>query len=194
MTGQAIRGRRGRGVGVSEVRKAQQHQLTDGVASRAVALIRQRYPDFGPTLACEKLRELHGLSLSKETVRKLMIEAGLWKPRRQRAAQIHQPRNRRACVGELIQIDGSDHAWFEGRAEACTLLVYIDDATSRLMQLHFVPTESTFAYSEATRAYLERHGKPAAFYSDKASVPQHAGVDRVRARRHAVRPRALRAQ
>src|SRR4029078_11757241 len=77
---------------------------------------------------------------------------------------------RRACVGELIQIDGSDHAWFEGRAEACTLLVYIDDATSRLMQLHFVPTESTFAYLEAPRPSLERHGKPVAFYSDKASV------------------------
>ncbi len=146
------------------------NQLSDGIASRALALIRQRYADFGPTLACEKLRELHGVSLSKETIRKLMTEAGLWKPRRQRAAQIHQPRNRRACVGELIQIDGSDHAWFEDRAEACTLLVYIDDATSRLMQLHFVPTESSFAYFEATRAYLERHGKPVAFYNDKASV------------------------
>ena len=146
------------------------NQLSDGIASRALALIRQRYADFGPTLACEKLRELHGVSLSKETIRRLMIEAGLWKPRRQRAAQIHQPRNRRACVGELIQIDGSDHAWFEGRAEACTLLVYIDDATSRLMQLHFVPTESSFAYFEATRTYLERHGKPVAFYSDKAAV------------------------
>jgi len=146
------------------------NQLDAGLASRALALIQQRYPDFGPTLACEKLRELHGLTLSKETIRRLMTEAGLWKPRRQRAAQIHQPRNRRACLGELIQIDGSDHAWFEDRAEACTLLVYIDDATSRLMQLHFVPTESTFAYFEATRAYLERHGKPVAFYSDKASV------------------------
>ena len=91
------------------------NQLSEGVASRALALIRQRYADFGPTLACEKLRELHGVCLSKETIRKLMIEAGLWKPRRQRAAQIHQPRNRRACVGELIQIDGSDHAWFEDR-------------------------------------------------------------------------------
>ena len=146
------------------------NQLDAGLASRALALIQQRYPDFGPTLACEKLRELHGLTLSKETIRRLMTEAGLWKPRRQRAAQIHQPRNRRACLGELIQIDGSDHAWFEDRAEACTLLVYIDDATSRLMQLHFVPTESTFAYFEATRAYLKRHGKPVAFYSDKASV------------------------
>ena len=99
-----------------------------------------------------------------------MTLAGLWKPRRQRAAQIHQPRNRRACLGELIQIDGSDHAWFERRAAACTLLVFIDDATGRLMQLHLAPTESAFAYFEATRAYLEQHGKPVAFYSDKASI------------------------
>lgn len=146
------------------------HQLATGVAERAVELIRDRYADFGPTLACEKLRECHGLPLSKETVRRLMMEVGLWKPRRQRAAQVHQPRNRRACYGELIQIDGSDHAWFEERAPACTLLVFVDDATSRLMQLHFVPTESTFAYFEAARGYLERYGKPVAFYSDKAAV------------------------
>ena len=146
------------------------HQLSPGVAQRALSVIRDRYADFGPTLACEKLRECHGLVLGKETVRSLMTAAGLWKPRRQRAPQIHQPRNRRACLGELIQIDGSDHAWFEGRAPACTLLVFIDDATGRLMQLHFTPTESAFAYFQATRAYLERHGKPVAFYSDKASI------------------------
>ena len=70
----------------------------------------------------------------------------------------------------MIQIDGSDHAWFEDRTPRCTLLVFIDDATSRLMQLHFVPTESAFAYFEATRAYLEQHGKPVAFYSDKPSI------------------------
>lgn len=146
------------------------HQLEPGVAERAIALIRERYADFGPTLACEKLSERHGLVVGVETVRSLMIAAGLWVPRKQRAARIHQPRNRRACLGELIQIDGSDHAWFEERAPACTLLVFIDDATSRLMQLHFVPTESSFAYFEATRSYLERHGKPVAFYSDKASI------------------------
>lgn len=146
------------------------HRLAPDVAERATALIRDRYPDFGPTLACEKLRERHGLTLAKETVRVLMMAAGLWTPRKQRAAKIHQPRNRRACLGELIQIDGSDHAWFEDRAPACTLLVFIDDATSRLMQLHFVPTESSFAYFEATRTYLEEHGKPVAFYSDKASI------------------------
>jgi len=83
---------------------------------------------------------------------------------------IHQPRNRRSCLGELIQIDGSDHRWFEERAPACTLLVFIDDATSRLMTLHFTATESTFSYFEATRRYIEQHGKPMALYSDKASV------------------------
>jgi transposase len=146
------------------------HQLPPGTAERAIALIRERYADFGPTLASEKLLECHGLAVGKDTVRALMTAAGLWTPRRQRAVKIHQPRNRRDCLGELIQIDGSDHAWFEDRGPACTLLVFIDDATSRLMQLHFVPTESSFAYFEATRSYLEQHGKPVAFYSDKASI------------------------
>ncbi len=146
------------------------HQLPEGVASHALGLIRDRYADFGPTLACEKLRECHGVIVSKETIRRLMTEAGLWVPRRQRLAKVYQPRARRACLGELIQIDGSDHHWFEGRGPACTLLVYIDDATSRIMQLHFTATESTFSYFEATRSYLERHGKPVAFYSDKASI------------------------
>lgn len=145
-------------------------QLSPGLANQVLTLIRDRYSDFGPTLACEKLRELHGLRIATETVRALMTEAGLWIPRRQRAAKIYQPRNRRNCVGELIQIDGSDHTWFEDRAQACTLLVYIDDATSRLMHLHFTYSKSTFSYFEATRGYLERYGKPQAFYSDKATV------------------------
>jgi len=88
-----------------------------------MALIRERYADFGPTLACEKLCECHGFKLAKETVRRWMRDAGLWIPRKQRPPKIHQPRNRRACVGELVQIDGSDHRWFEERAPACTLLV-----------------------------------------------------------------------
>jgi transposase len=146
------------------------YQLADGTAERALNLIRDSYADFGPTLACEKLRECHGLVLSKETVRHLMTEAGLWIPRWQRPPKIYQPRARRSCLGELVQIDGSDHRWFEDRAPACTLLVYVDDATSRIMALHFTATESTFSYFEATRAYLELHGKPVAFYSDKASV------------------------
>ena len=146
------------------------YQLAPGLADLALTIIRERYSDFGPTLACEKLRECHGLMISKETCRRLMAEAGLWTPRKLRSAKIYQPRNRRHCVGELIQIDGSDHRWFEERGSACTLLVYIDDATSRLMHLHFTYSESTFSYFEATRRYLALHGKPQAFYSDQASV------------------------
>jgi transposase len=146
------------------------HQLPQTVLDRALGLIHERYAEFGPTLACEKLHESHGLVLSKETVRHLMTDAGLWVPRKQRPPKVYQPRARRACFGELVQIDGSDHRWFEDRAPACTLLVYVDDATSRLMTLHFTASESTFSYFEATRMYLEHFGKPVALYSDRASV------------------------
>lgn len=128
------------------------------------------YSDFGPTFAGEQISKELGINLSKETLRQMMIRAGLWVPRKLRAPKIHQPRYRRACCGELIQIDGCDHHWFENRAPACTALVYVDDATSRLMQLLFVKSESTFTYFDATRGYLEKHGKPLALYSDKASV------------------------
>lgn len=133
-------------------------QPVAGLESRVRGLIRDSYADFGPTLACEKLRERHGIEISPACVRRIMIDAGFWMPRKLRPPKVHQPRNRRACLGELVQIDGSDHAWFEDRAPACTLLVYVDDATSRLMALRFAPTESAFAYFEATRAYLECHG------------------------------------
>lgn len=154
------------------------NRLDARTADRALSIVRERYADFGPTLACEKLRECHGIRLAKETLRKLMVDAGLWVPRRQRPPKVYQPRARRACLGELIQIDGSEHAWFEERAPQCTLLVYVDDATSRLMELHFTQTESTFSYFEATRAYIERHGKPGAFYSDKASVFRNTSAER----------------
>ena len=132
-----------------------------------MALVRAHYPDFGPTFAAEKLAERHDLRIGRETLRQWMITAGLWKDRQQRLKPVHQPRYRRDCLGELIQIDGSDHRWFEERGPSCTLLVYIDDATSQLMHLKFVQTESTFDYFEATREYLDRYGKPVAFYSDK---------------------------
>jgi transposase len=153
-------------------------RLGDDEAQRALAIIRERYTDFGPTLACEKLYECHGIRLAKETLRRLMTDAGLWVPRRQRPPKVYQPRARRSCLGELIQIDGSEHPWFEDRAPQCTLLVYVDDATSRLMALHFTASESTFSYFEATRAYIERYGKPGAFYSDKASVFRNTAASR----------------
>jgi len=150
--------------------KASNHQLPQKTKLRAIKLIQTYYSDFGPTLACEKLLELHNLKLSVETVRQLMIGAGLWRPRRAKSPRIHQTRERRSCLGELCQVDGSPHDWFEGRAPRCTLLVFIDDATSRLMHLRFVKSETTFTYFEATQQYLLKHGKPRALYSDKYSV------------------------
>jgi hypothetical protein len=144
--------------------------MASGLAEAAMALVRERYADFGPTLAAEKLAELHSLRVSRETLRKWMVAAGLWTSRRARAVQVHQPRSRRECLGELVQIDGSEHPWFEDRGQPCTLLVFVDDATSRLMELRFVASESTFDYFESTKAYLRRHGKPTAFYSDKHSI------------------------
>src|SRR6202162_1182747 len=135
-----------------------------------LALIREHYPDFGPTLAVEKLIERHGLCVGVETLRQWMMAGGLGIARRHRLPSPHQPRRRRECLGELVQIDGSEHAWFEDRGETCTLLAFVDDATSRLMQLQFVASESAFDYFRAPRAYLEAHGKPVAFYSDKHGI------------------------
>jgi hypothetical protein len=145
------------------------NKITDEVRDQAVRLVRSAYPDFGPTLAAEMLAERHQLKVSRETLRKWMIGAGLWLSREQRR-RFHQPRPRREALGELVRIDGSEHRWFEDRAGPCALLVLIDDATGRLMQLRFAPSESAFAYFEALRGYLEAHGRPTAFYSDKHSV------------------------
>jgi hypothetical protein len=116
------------------------------------------------------LRERHNITVSVETLRKWMTADGLWVPYSRRRPRVHQPRYRRDCLGELVQIDGSPHDWFEGRAPKCCLLVFIDDATGRLMHLRFGETESAFDYMMATREYLEQHGKPLAFYSDKHGI------------------------
>jgi hypothetical protein len=146
------------------------HKYPDSVKELAIAYVKQYYVDFKPTFACEKLSENHGLTISRETLRKWMIDEELWIPKNCRLKRAYQPRNRRECFGELIQIDGSPHDWFEGRAPKCTLLVYIDDATGKLMECQFVKSESTFTYFDSTRRYLEKHGKPVAFYSDKHCV------------------------
>ncbi|KNG91763.1 ISNCY family transposase [Pseudaestuariivita atlantica] len=149
--------------------RASNNRIDPAVREFAVTLVRENYIDFGPTFAAEKLYEEHGLKVSRETLRKWMQDAGIWLSRKQRRT-FHQPRLRRECYGELIQIDGSDHHWFEDRGPSCTLLVFIDDATSTLMHLKFVTSESTFSYFSALEAYLHEHGRPVAFYSDKHSV------------------------
>ncbi|APX06235.1 transposase [Vibrio campbellii] len=133
-------------------------------------IIHKYYSDFSPTLALEKLSEQHNIAVSKETLRQWMIADGLWVPHSKRKPRVYQPRYRRDCLGELVQIDGSHHDWFEGRADKCCLLVFIDDATGRLMNLRFSETESAFDYMLTTREYLNEHGKPVAFYSDKHSI------------------------
>ena len=146
------------------------HRLPDAIREAALRLVRERYADFGPTLAAEKLAELHGIKLSRETLRGWMMAAGIWVERKARPQVIHQPRYRRDCTGELIQIDGCEHWWFEDRGPRCTLLAFVDDATSRLMHLKFVPSESALAYLQATRDYITAYGKPIAFYSDKHGI------------------------
>ena len=150
--------------------KPSNNHLEPATVQQAIDLIYEHYRDFGPTLAHEKLNEVHGLKLSDESVRQLMIAEGMWKPKKAKQSPTYQMRERRACWGELVQIDGSEHAWFEERGPKCTLLVYIDDATGQLGELWFVPDETFFAYCEATRHYLERFGKPVAFYSDQHGI------------------------
>ena len=150
--------------------KPSNRRYPETIRLKALSIIRERYADFGPTLAAEKLAACHELSLSRETLRHWMMSDGLWADRKQRLRKVHQPRNRRESLGELVQIDGSKHWWFEDRGPECTLLVYIDDATSRLMYLRFVPSESTFDYFRATQEYIKAYGKPVAFYSDKHGV------------------------
>ena len=113
-------------------------RVKNDVKTQAQDLVQKHYHDFGPTFAAEKLKERHQIDVSKETLRQWMMQWELWKAKRKKKAVVHQSRERRACFGELIQIDGSPHDWFEGRAPKCCLLVFIDDATSRLVGIRFI--------------------------------------------------------
>jgi hypothetical protein len=146
------------------------NRLLPETKTQAIDLMTRLYPDFGPTFAHEKLTEVHGLILSVETLRKWMVESGLWKTRRVYKPKIHPMRPRRAYFGELVQIDGSPHDWFEGRSEPCTLIVFIDDATSALLWLQFAPAETTDIYLQGLREYLSTFGRPVAIYSDRHSI------------------------
>ncbi|MEK7717349.1 MAG: ISNCY family transposase, partial [Pseudomonadota bacterium] len=124
---------------------------------------------FGPTFTHDKLKELCGVTLGVETLRQLMIQADLWRPWGQRLKH-RSWRERRECVGMLVQLDGSDHDWFEGRGPRCVLIIYIDDATSRILHGEFVGVEDTMTLLHTTRSYLKAHGRPRAFYVDHDSI------------------------
>ena len=156
---------------VSRQRGRPSHRrLSEALRSRIGLLLAETYADFGPTLAAEKLLERDGIKVSAETVRRIQIDQGSWRPKRRRAKRVFQLRDRRPRFGELIQIDGSPHDWFEGRAPRCTLIVFIDDATGRLTALRFAAVESCKAYLETLRDHVLTHGTPLAFYSDRHGI------------------------
>jgi len=134
-----------------------------------VELIRTEYRDFGPTLASEYLVEEHGILAGKETVRKWMIEAQLWRAKPAKITEVHVWRPRRECFGELVQWDTSEHDWLEGRGPKLYLVAMIDDATSRALA-RFVEHDTTAENMRLLWSWLERFGRPLEYYTDKASL------------------------
>jgi len=147
-------------------------RLPEERRERIVKLHQERYGDFGPTLACEKLAGEHDLAVSPNTLVRLLKERGLWEPRRRRSRH-RKRRQRRSCFGSMIQMDGSHHDWFEGRAPKCVLMVMIDDATSRTYA-RFYPAETTEAAFDVFGRWVERHGIPRSVYVDRHGIYRDA--------------------
>ena len=125
--------------------------MSEALRAQVTELLRDKYPDFGPTLAAEKLLELEGIKISREILRQMQVALGLWKSKIRHVERVFYLRERRPRFGELIQIDGSPHDWFEGRGPRCTLIVCVDDATSLLTALRLAPVESAPAYLKTLR-------------------------------------------
>jgi len=140
---------------------------------KILARVGQRYADFGPTLAAEHLAR-EGLLLSRETLRKWMTKAALWRPRSQRVKKIHVWRERRARFGELVMQDSSPFRWLEDRGPACQLIAVIDDATSRLWA-RFSEHDTTEENLRTLGGWLRHYGRPLAHYTDKNSIFRTAG-------------------
>jgi len=143
----------------------------DSTRRRVISLIESKYFDFGPTLIAEVLEEAHGMKISRETIRQWMIKAGLWLTNRIARKRLHQPRKRMPAYGDLVQLDGSYHDWFEGRGPACNLMVAVDDSTSHIQVLRFTPVEDRKAYFQVMDQYVRAHGRPIRVLTDR-----HAGV------------------
>lgn len=149
-------------------------RLPAELQQRAVAILGDPvYRGFGPTLAAEYLHKKHGITVSKETLRQWMVKMGLWRADRRRVVEVHEWRPRRSRCGELVQWDTSTHDWLEGRGERVYLISMIDDATSRLFA-RFVRHDTSEENLRLLWSYLERWGRPLAFYTDKAGMFQVA--------------------
>jgi Helix-turn-helix domain len=149
--------------------KVSNRRLPEGLRTRALKLVKARYRDFGPTLACEYLAKEHAVEVSKETLRQWLMAAGLRRGKRRALEAVHVWRRRRSCRGELVQWDTSVHDWLEGRGPRLYLVAMIDDATS-LAYARFVEEDSTEANLGVLWGYLERWGRPVEFYTDKSSL------------------------
>src|SRR5271170_6315205 len=143
-------------------------KLAARLEQKILARLRHRYADFGPTLAAEHLTQ-EGFSVSRETLRKWMTKAGLWRPRSQRVKAVHVWRERRACFGELVMQDSSPFRWLEDRGPACQLIAVIDDATSKFWA-RFTEQDTTEENLRTLGGWLERYGRPLAHYTDKNSI------------------------
>jgi transposase len=150
-------------------------QADADLRQRALHTYRTHFHDFGPTLACEKLAELD-LRVGTETLRRWLIEEGLWQPRRQRDPH-RRRRPRRECFGELVQMDTSIHDWAEGRGESMVLVNMIDDATSRVLS-GFYEGETVEAHFDLLGRWLRRHGRPVALYTDRDSIFEYQSKGR----------------
>jgi hypothetical protein len=154
--------------------KASNRRIAEATEKEAVKILSAEvYAGFGPTLAAEYLCEFHDIEVSKETLRQWMIRGKLWRAKTEKVKKVHVWRPRRSRFGELVQWDTSDHDWLEGRGEKLYLIVMIDDATSRLFA-RFVRHDSTEENMKLLWSYLEKFGRPLAFYTDKASIFQTA--------------------
>ncbi len=149
--------------------RASKRKIPETVRQRAVKLVKREYADFGPTLASEYLAKDHSLMLSKEALRKILIEAGVWKRKRRRVEEVHLWRARRGCCGEMVQWDSSEHDWLEGRGPKLYLLAILDDATSRALAC-FAEHDTTEENFRLLQNYLKRWGRPGEFYTDKDSM------------------------
>jgi len=156
---------------ISKRRGQPSNRRIDGARKNAIMqIVKERYCDFGPQLACEYLASEHNEKLSAETLRQWMIQDGLWHAQVRRKVRQHPSRDRRERVGELVQIDGSHHDWFEGRGQRCCLIAFIDDATSGVLAARFSCGETTQAYFAVMREHVSRHGTPLAYYSDRHGI------------------------
>jgi transposase len=145
-------------------------RLPDAVRERIVRLARTTYAGFNDHHLCEKLVEREGLSLSRETLRRLLRQQGLGPPRKRRAPAHRHRRVRSARLGELVQLDGSPHDWLQGRGPRLTALGMQDDATGKILAAQFFSSETAFGYLCLLRQLLRRHGLPLAFYGDRSGV------------------------